>query len=58
MKISELSETAAAEMTSAGSIASSMGDGNGFINGGPGTLTRSGSIKTKKKKKKYRRQKA
>ena len=47
MKINELSETAAAEMTSAGSIASSMGGGNGFLNGGPGTLTRSGSIKTK-----------
>ena len=32
MKINELSETAAAEMTSAGSIASSMGGGNGFVN--------------------------
>jgi len=50
MKISELCETTAVEM-SAGSFASSMGGGNGFVNGGPGTLTRSGSIKKSKKKK-------
>ena len=50
MKISELCETTAIEM-SAGSVASSMGGGNGFVNGGPGTLTRSGSIKKPKKKK-------
>ena len=50
MKISELCETTAVEM-SVGSVASSMGVGNGFVNGGPGTLTRSGSIKKPKKKK-------
>ena len=55
MKINELSETAAAEMTSAGAIASSMGGGNGFVNGGPGTLTRTGSIKPKKKKSKAKK---
>ena len=54
MKISELSETAAAEMTSA-SIATSMGGGNGFLNGRQGTLTRSGTIKTKKKKSKAKK---
>ena len=47
---SQVDETT--EMTSAGSIASSMGGGNGFANGGPGTLTRSGSIKKKKKRSK------
>ena len=51
MKIKDIvSEAAAAEMT-AGAVASSMGNGNGFVNGGPGTLTRSGSIKPAKKKK-------
>ena len=50
MKINELCETTAVEM-SAGAVASSMGNGNGFVNGGPGTLTRSGSIKPAKKKK-------
>ena len=50
MKINELCETTAVEM-SAGSVASSMGGGNGFVNGGPGTLTRTGSIKKSKKKK-------
>ena len=34
------------ETTTAGAIASSMGNGNGFVNGGPGTISR-----TKKKKK-------
>ena len=34
--------------TSAGSVASSMGGGNGFVNGGPGTVKR---ITTKKAKK-------
>jgi len=58
MKINELSETAAAEMTSAGAIASSMGGGNGFLNGGPGTLTRTGSIKKSKKKKSKAKKKA
>ena len=51
MKIKDLCETTAVEM-SAGAVASSMGGGNGFVNGGPGTLTRSGSIKPSKKKKK------
>ena len=56
MKIKDLCETTAVEM-SAGSVASSMGGGNGFVNGGPGTLTRTGSIK-KSKKKKPKRNKA
>ena len=39
------------EMTSAGSIASSMGGGNGFVGGGIGTISRApGSKKPKKKK--------
>ena len=50
MKMNEIVETTAVEM-SAGAVASSMGNGNGFVNGGPGTLTRSGSIKPSKKKK-------
>jgi hypothetical protein len=56
MKIKDIvSEAAAAEM-SAGAVASSMGGGNGFLNGGPGTLTRTGSIKKSKKKKHKRKQ--
>jgi hypothetical protein len=35
--------------TSSGAIASSLGAGNGFLNGGPGTLSRAGVKKTKKK---------
>lgn len=35
--------------TVSGSFASSMGNGNGFMNGGPGTISRQG--KTKKKTK-------
>jgi hypothetical protein len=35
--------------TFSGSIATSMGNGNGFVNGGPGTKSRKG--KTKKKTK-------
>ena len=57
MKINELCETTATEMSS-GSFATSMGGGNGFVNGGPGTLTRSGSIKPTKKKKSKKRKKA
>jgi len=34
--------------TSAGSVASSMGGGNGFVNGGPGTVKRITTKKTKK----------
>ena len=41
-----------AETTSAGAITTSMGGGNGFVNGGPGTLSRAGQVKTKRKKKK------
>jgi len=37
------------ETTVAGNIATSMGGGNGFANGGPGTLVRRGE-KPKKKK--------
>lgn len=35
---------------SAGGIATSMGGGNGFANGGPGTISRAGTKKKKKKK--------
>lgn len=38
------------EMTSAGSIATSMGTGNGFANGGPGVIKRVKKKKTAKKK--------
>lgn len=44
MKIKEIIET-----TTSGAIATSMGGGNGFANGGPGTLTRTGTIPKKKK---------
>lgn len=37
------------ETTTAGSVATSMGGGNGFANGGPGTLTRAGTVPKKKK---------
>lgn len=43
-------ETATSGATSAGAIATNPG--NGFANGGPGTLTRMGTTDTKKKKKK------
>ena len=46
--------TETTEMTSA-SVATSMNGSNGFLDGGPGTLTRSGSIKTKKKKSKAKK---
>jgi hypothetical protein len=36
----------------AGDVATSMGGGNGFANGGPGTLTRMGAKKKSKKNKK------
>ena len=49
---SQVDETT--EMT-AGVIGSSMGGGNGFVNGGPGTLTRTGSIKPRKKKSKAKK---
>lgn len=39
------------EMTSAGMVAGSMGGGNGFLNGGPGTLARAGTKKKKRNKK-------
>ena len=39
------------EMTS-GSVASSMGNGNGFVGGGPGTISRTGTKKKRKSKKK------
>ena len=47
-----VSETATAGGMGAGAVASSMGGGNGFVNGGPGTLTRAGTTKKKKRKKK------
>ena len=40
------------EMTSAGNVGSSMGGGNGFVNGGPGTLARAPGTRKKKTKKK------
>tara|TARA_Y100000385_G_scaffold237157_1_gene251551 strand:- start:298 stop:561 length:264 start_codon:yes stop_codon:yes gene_type:complete len=36
------------EMTSASSMASSMGNGNGFVGGGPGTIKRAPGSKKKK----------
>lgn len=50
MKINELCETTAAEMTSA-SIATSMGSGNGFVNGGIGSDPIRRGTKPKKKSK-------
>lgn len=35
--------------TVSGSFASSMGNGNGFVNGGPGTKSRQGNAKKKTK---------
>lgn len=35
--------------TVSGSFASSMGNGNGFVNGGPGTTSRQGKVKKKTK---------
>jgi len=35
--------------TFSGSIATSMGNGNGFVNGGPGTKSRKGKNKKKTK---------
>ena len=49
MKIYEITETASAGATSAGAIATSPG--NGFLNGGPGTIKRAPESKPKKKKK-------
>lgn len=43
--------TVSETVTSAGSVASSMGGGNGFVNGGPGTLDRAGTTKRKRNKK-------
>lgn len=38
------------ETTSAGMVATSMGSGNGFVNGGPGTISRYNKSKKKKRK--------
>ena len=43
------------ETTTAGSVATSMGGGNGFANGGPGTLSRAGTVTKKKKTNKKKR---
>lgn len=51
MKMQDLDKKIIDETTSAGSISSSMGNGNGFVGGGPGTLSRAGSTKKRKKKK-------
>jgi hypothetical protein len=45
-------ETASAGGMGAGSFASSMGGGNGFANGGIGTISRAGTVNKKRKKKK------
>ena len=42
MRITDINETASAGASSAGAIATSMGGGNGFLNGGPGTVKRAG----------------
>ena len=52
MKIREIVETATAGASSAGGVATSMGGGNGFANGGIGTVSRAGTVKKKKKSKK------
>lgn len=51
MKIKEIVETVIKETTTAGAVATSTGNGNGFVNGGPGMLSRVGTAKKKKKKK-------
>jgi hypothetical protein len=43
------------ETTTAGSVATSMGGGNGFASGGPGTLSRAGTVPKKKKTNKKKR---
>lgn len=52
MKINEVDKKIVKEMTSAGNIATSMGGGNGFASGGPGTLKRVSTRKKKSKSKK------
>ena len=47
-----VSETASAGGMGAGDVGSSMGGGNGFVNGGPGTLSRAPGSKKKKRNKK------
>jgi hypothetical protein len=44
MRISEITESASAGASSAGSVATSPGAGNGFLYGGPGTLSRPGVV--------------
>lgn len=55
MKISEVilnKDNPLKETTSSGAVATSMGNGNGFVNGGPGTLSRAiPKRKTKKRTK-------
>lgn len=38
------------EETTASAVSVSMGGGNGFVNGGPGTISRAGTTKKRKKK--------
>ena len=52
MKIKDLDKEIIKEMTSAGAIATSMGNGNGFANGGPGVMKREPAKKKKAKRKK------
>ena len=54
MKISEILENASAGASSSGGMATSMGGGNGFLNGGPGTVSRAGvnaTVQPRKSKK-------
>ena len=42
MRITDINETASAGASGVGGIATSMGAGNGFLNGGPGMMERPG----------------
>lgn len=58
MKISEILENASAGASSSGGMATSMGGGNGFLNGGPGTVSRAGVNTTVQPGKKRKRKPA
>lgn len=58
MKISEILENASAGASSSGGMATSMGGGNGFLNGGPGTVSRAGADVTVQPGKKRKRKPA
>ena len=50
LKKKPVSETASAGASGAGAVATSMGGGNGFKNGGPGTIKRESAMRKKGKK--------